>query len=81
MSVVVESAYFHIVRVDEVRAALGLEDSLVADRWSDSQGCWADVWHEQHREYLSCDKRPDPDSELGLCPQHEAKMQQLKEAS
>ncbi len=72
-----------LVRVNEVRAALGLEpdDDSLRDGWRDSDGCWADVWFERHREYLSCDRRPDPFSELGLCREHEAKMRELREAS
>lgn len=64
----------------EVRSMLGLDVDPLTDQWRDSGGCWADVWWEAHREYLSCDRRPDPNSELGLCHEHEAKMQQLKEA-
>ena len=73
----------NVMTPSEVRAVLGLSDDpeALTDQWRDSVGCWADVWWEAHHEYLSCDRRPDPDSELGLCAEHEAKMQQLKEAS
>jgi hypothetical protein len=61
----------------EVRDALGVGHPR-GDTWSESDGCWADVWFERHGEYLSCDAAPDPCSELGLCAQHEGKMRELK---
>jgi ATP-dependent protease Clp ATPase subunit len=36
--------------------------------WADSTGCWADVY--DHGEMQACEAPPDPNSALGLCPEH-----------
>jgi hypothetical protein len=59
----------------EAIATIGSMSPRLQDTWSDSEGCWADKWYEEHGEYLGCDEAPDPDSTLGLCTQHELMMQ------
>ena len=42
----------------------------VIDAWSDDDGCWADVYDDDHEEMQPCEANPDQGSALGLCAQH-----------
>jgi hypothetical protein len=42
------------------------------DAWSETAGCWADVWDDEVGQYRACELAPQADSTLGLCATHEA---------
>ena len=44
------------------------------DTWSDDDGCWADVWDDDHDDYRTCEDNADSKSTLGLCAEHEAQL-------
>jgi hypothetical protein len=53
--------------IDELEVEIGRSDD----------GCWADVWSEGASgkgAYVSCDAAPDPESGVGLCSEHSARL-------
>jgi hypothetical protein len=46
----------------------------MVDGWSDYTGCWADLYDDDYEEMRACEANPDPESALGLCAEHDAKL-------
>jgi hypothetical protein len=42
----------------------------MVDAWADDDGCWADVYDDDHEEMQACEANPDPRSALGIVNGH-----------